>query len=164
MGAVPGHSILGTRSQCHQADLGWPAIRAAGVRSLHEQVPPRLRHFAIEVFIFAEAFGIPLLRQDAIDRLVGIHDLAPEHDEQGSFVSTAAIRSAYKKTKAGSALRFSLYLNGDYGDEGSQEDETVLAELPQEFVKDVHKNLSRGGHEEGLHFNLYTYDYYKHSS
>jgi hypothetical protein len=85
----------------------------------------------VDIFIFAEAYDIPRLRLDAIDRLVWCHNR--KYEGEGYF-SAATIEKAYKHTKCGSPLRMILAKGySAFGDKGVP----AMMALPKEFLVDV---------------------------
>lgn len=100
----------------------------------------------IDVFIFAEAFDIPRLRHDVIDRLLWCHNKEFDYGHAISFVLTENIKMAYDNTKPGSKLRKVLVYGWcEFLDEETKKDDRVLAELPQEFLIDAWKHTLEFG-------------------
>jgi hypothetical protein len=51
---------------------------------------------AVHMYIFAQTFDIPRLRQDAIDRLLKCHNDEYDNSMSAGFIPASAIQSAYE--------------------------------------------------------------------
>jgi hypothetical protein len=85
---------------------------------------------AIELFVFATVYGIPRLRQDALDRLVWCHNRWLEEDESGEtvdYLRKETLQKAIEHTEPGDPLRAFLFEEYRiWGDKVEQ----ALMELP----------------------------------
>jgi hypothetical protein len=90
--------------------------------------------FCVDMFIFAEAYDITILRLDSINRLVLCFDYSRkvlDIMEKASPTSTAAIRRAYKSTSMGSPLRRVLVAGFGQGYE------EMGVDMPGQFLVDM---------------------------
>jgi hypothetical protein len=96
---------------------------------------------AINMYIFANRYEVPRLRQDAIDRLVWCNNLMfldldddePDYDYH-DYISITAIETLYRTTKPSDPLR--ELLSEGYHDYGDQRD-AALGQLPKDLLVDI---------------------------
>jgi hypothetical protein len=91
----------------------------------------------INMFLFAKAYDIPILRRDSINRLVLCFDPNGSyglHLSDKSPIPTEAIQRAYKNTNVKSPLRRILVTGFcQYSDQ----DEVMKADMPSQFLVDI---------------------------
>ncbi|KAH7085118.1 hypothetical protein BKA63DRAFT_548333 [Paraphoma chrysanthemicola] len=80
------------------------------------------------MFLFAQTFDIPRLRQDATDRIIWCHNTI------SGFDSSSAISKAYANTKPGSGLRQMLVVGWrEFEHDENMADREFIEALPQNF-------------------------------
>jgi hypothetical protein len=98
---------------------------------------------AIEMYIFASAYEIPRLRQDAIDRVVWCYNQLLEvwrGETEGGCFTAARLNRAYDHTQAASGLR--ALLKEGYCKWGKF-DRKSLAALPKDLLVEVCEDVYR---------------------
>ncbi|KAF2833954.1 hypothetical protein CC86DRAFT_415989 [Ophiobolus disseminans] len=115
---------------------------------------------AVEMYIFASAYQIPRLRQDAMDRLVWCHNhFATEQSDQYStnYVSPQILVSACQNTRPGSPLR-ELLLEGFY--EFSDRADDTFKAIFKNVLVDVSRMIS--DHRGSIYGYWKPCDYHEH--
>lgn len=120
---------------------------------------------AIEMYVFAKAYDIPRLRQDAMDRIIWCNNKSWDSSDTGTFVCASTIKRAYEHLEAGNYVR--NWLISGFSAYSSYEREDIT-DLLHEYMVDVLENykLNEMGHEGSLiaNFMLPSCAYHEHAT
>jgi hypothetical protein len=101
---------------------------------------------AIDMFVFAEAYDIPRLEQDALDRLVWCHNMYEQvsieclrHD----YISSLSINKICEITEPGSLVQ--TMLSDGFFEFGNYKDDELLETLPKSFLIQVMRAIVEDG-------------------
>lgn len=115
----------------------------------------------VNIYFFAKTFDIPLLQEDAQDRLVWCHNMAFQSGDDGEYFPTGVIKRVYEETTRDNGLRRLLVWGWcELVDESDKVDDRQLAELPKDFLAAALKYTIEWG-EDGCH-SLMECDYHGH--
>jgi hypothetical protein len=120
---------------------------------------------AVDVYIFAQTFDIPRLRQDAMDRLLWCHNEEYVDSLSPGFIHASSIQKAYENTRPGSKLREILVYGWCEMMEARDLQEKAVAEaLPREFLADIALHYVNNCGKEGCYGNIGGHEYHEHRS
>ncbi|KAH7085126.1 hypothetical protein BKA63DRAFT_574192 [Paraphoma chrysanthemicola] len=89
---------------------------------------------------YPEAYEIPKLRQDPINRIIWYHKAAQDEAGLNGYIATSCIEAVYEPTKPYNVIR-SLLVDG-YCESGLTYDKKAVMNLPKEIIVDMVRHMA----------------------